>query len=78
MIAGCSSQTGTEVSIRGDRFYINGKPTYEGRVWNGNKVEGLLLNSRMVQGTFDDENPETRILFAYPDTRECSADRNTD
>lgn len=67
----------TEVSIRGDMFYINGKPTYEGRYWNGSKVEGLLLNSRMVQGTFDDENSETRKLFHYPDTGEWSADRNT-
>lgn len=77
IIAGCSPQTGTEVSILGDMFHINGKPTYEGRFWNGNKVEGLLLNSRMVQGTFDDENPDTRPVFAYPDTGEWSADRNT-
>lgn len=58
-------------------FYINGKPTYEGRYWNGNKVEGLLLNARLVQGIFDDENPETRPTFNYPDTGEWSADRNT-
>ena len=76
-IAGCGAPQRTEVSIERDMFYINGKPTYEGRFWNGDKVEGLLLNSRMVQGTFDDENPETRSVFNYPDTGEWSADRNT-
>lgn len=65
------------VSIEGNAFLVNGKPTYEGRYWNGHKVEGLLLNSRMVQGVFDDENPETRSLFAYPDTGEWDPDRNT-
>ena len=67
----------TIVSIKGDEFYINGKPTYSGRYWNGNKVQGLLINSRMVQGIFDDLNPETRELFAYPDTRKWDPDRNT-
>ncbi len=33
----------TEVAIRGDRFLINGQPTYEGRTWKGHKIEGLLL-----------------------------------
>ena len=66
------------VSIVGDEFHINGKPTYEGRYWNGNKIQGLLMNSRMVQGIFDDLNPETRELFVYPDTRKWDADRNTD
>ena len=68
----------TVVSIVGDAFQINGKPTYEGREWNGHKVEGLLLNSRMVQGIFDDLNPETRDRWAYPDTGTWDADRNTD
>jgi hypothetical protein len=31
----------------------------KGIVWNGINMEGLLPNSRMVQGIFDDENPET-------------------
>jgi len=68
----------TVVSIEGDQFYINGKPTYEGRYWKGNKIEGLLINSRMVQGIFDDLNPETAKLFAYPDTKIWDANRNTD
>lgn len=65
------------VSIVGDEFHINGKPTYEGRYWKGNKIQGLLMNSRMVQGIFDDLNPETRDLFIYPDTRKWDPDRNT-
>ncbi|HET9487192.1 MAG TPA: hypothetical protein VFO54_07150 [Chryseosolibacter sp.] len=67
----------TIVSIKGDEFHINGKPTYEGRNWNGNKVQGLLINSRMVQGIFDDLNPETRERFVYPDTKKWDPDRNT-
>ena len=67
----------TVVSIRGDEFYINGNPTYAGRYWKGNKVQGLLINSRMVQGIFDDLNPETRELFIYPDTKKWDPDRNT-
>jgi hypothetical protein len=67
----------TEVAIRGDAFLINGEPTYKGRTWNGKKVEGLLMNSRMVQGTFDDLNPDTVSRWAYPDTRKWDTDRNT-
>jgi hypothetical protein len=67
----------TEVAIRGDAFWINGRPTYAGRTWNGHKIEGLLLNSRMVQGIFDDLNPETRQRWAYPDTGRYDAERNT-
>jgi len=57
----------TVVSIQGQAFHLNGRPTYEGRSWRGFKVEGLLMNSRMVQGIFDDRNPETRHLWNYPD-----------
>jgi len=67
----------TEVSIQGEQFFINGRPTYEGRVWNGHKIEGLLMNSRMVQGIFDDLNPATRSLWTYPDTGVWDPDRNT-
>jgi hypothetical protein len=61
----------------GDSFFINGKPTYAGRTWNGHSIEGLLFNSRMVQGIFDDLNPETSSQWAYPDTRKWDAERNT-
>jgi hypothetical protein len=67
----------TLVEIKGNQFFINGKPTYEGRTWNGNKIEGLLINSRMVQGIFDDLNPESSNEFAYADTKKWDADRNT-
>lgn len=67
----------TRVSIRGEKFFINGKPTFAGRTWNGISVEGLLPNSRMVQGVFDDLNPETVSKWKYPDTGVWSAERNT-
>jgi len=66
----------TEISIDGDRFFINGRPTYEGRRFKGMRIEGLLMNSRMVQGIFDDSNPETRVKWAYPDTGKWDPDRN--
>src|SRR4051812_43782750 len=82
LLAACAAPGGpgvrlTQVSIRGDAFYINGKPTYAGRTWNGKKIEGLLLNSRMVQGTYDDLNLETAKRWAYPDTKVWDPDRNT-
>ena len=67
----------TEVSIRGDQFLIDGKPTYPGREYKGMKIEGLLMNSRVVQGIFDDLNPETRGRWAYPDTGKWDPERNT-
>jgi hypothetical protein len=67
----------TSVSVSGDGFLINGRPTYAGRSYRGKKIEGLLLNSRMVQGIFDDLNPETRVKWAYPDTGKWDAERNT-
>jgi hypothetical protein len=67
----------TRVEIVRDEFYINGKPTYQGVTYKGAKIQGLLLNSRMVQGIFDDLNPETRELWKYPDTGKWDPDRNT-
>ena len=67
----------TVVTIRGDQFFINGQPTYSGRTWNGHKIEGLLLNSRAVQGIYDDANPETVKRWAYKDTGKWDAERNT-
>jgi len=69
---------GTTVSIEADQFYINGELTYKGRYWKGYKIEGLLFNSRMVQGIFDDLNPATKHQFQYPDTKVWDANRNTD
>ena len=67
----------TTVSIAGEDFHLNGRPTYAGRVWNGHRIEGLLFNSRMVQGIFDDRNPDTVARWAYPDTGRWDAGRNT-
>jgi len=70
-------QRQTRVSIVGEDFHINGEPTYAGRTWRGHRIEGLLMNSRMVQAVFDDLNPETRHMWDYPDGP-WDADRNTD
>ncbi len=66
----------TRVSIQDEGFLINGEPTYRGRTFRGMKIEGLLLNSRMVQATFDDLDPETRKQWVYPDTGAWEAERN--
>jgi hypothetical protein len=76
-LRGLAQTRQTEVTIRGDAFYINGRPTYPGRTFNGKRVEGLLMNSRMVQGIFDDLNPETASRWVYPDTKRWDPDRNT-
>jgi len=57
----------TAVGIADGKFISNGTPLYQGRTWQGHSIEGLLLNSRMVQGIFDDLNPETRAMWDYPD-----------
>ena len=67
----------TKVKIKGEKFYINDKVTYSGQKWKGHKIEGLLMNSRMVQGVFDDLNSETIEKWEYPDTGKWDADRNT-
>ena len=66
----------TIVGINGREFVINGRPTYEGRSYDGARVQGLLFNSRMVQGIVDDRNPETRARWNYPDGA-WDAERNT-
>lgn len=72
-----AAQRKTVVDIHGREFWINGKPTYAGREFKGLKVQGLLLNARMVQGIFDDQNPDTRQLWNYPDGP-WNPQRNTD
>lgn len=68
----------TEVSIYGNDFYLNGSPTYAGRTYGGTSIQGLLFNSRMIQGIFDDYNPNTRGRWVYPDTGVWDPERNTD
>lgn len=77
-----AEQRQTEVSIHGSGFLINGKPTYEGVTWKNPAgkeipIEGLLMNARLVQGVFDDLNPETRGKWAYEDTGKWDPERNT-
>ncbi|HKH62731.1 MAG TPA: hypothetical protein VKA49_17935 [Flavitalea sp.] len=67
----------TQVSIKGEDFYINNEITLKKKVYNGMRLEGLLPNSRMVQGIFDDYNEETQNLWLYPDTKKWDANRNT-
>jgi hypothetical protein len=67
----------TAVSIKDEAWLINGRPTYEGQTFRNWKIEGLLLNSRMVNAIFDDENEHTRFLWHYPDTGTWNPERNT-
>jgi len=67
----------TAVSIKGEKFLINGQPTHAGKTFNNQSIEGLLFNARLVQATFDDENPDTRKRWSYPDGTPYDADRNT-
>lgn len=44
----------TQISLENGRWHINGSVTYP-----GTRAEGLLMNVRMVNSTFEDLNPET-------------------
>ncbi len=66
----------TTVDAVGEDFRINGQPTFPGRSFRGFRIEGLLPNARMIQGIFDDLNPETRSRWDYHDGP-WDADRNT-
>lgn len=68
----------TTVSIDGEDFLINGRKTYAGVSHQGRRIEGLLMNSRMVQAVFDDDNPATRGNWVYPDTGAWDPQRNVD
>ena len=62
----------TVVAIQGTRFLVNGELTSPGK-----PAEGLLLNTRMAQAIFDDENPSTVAEWAYPDAGRWDPQRNT-
>ena len=55
----------TAVTVDGNEFQINGRPTCPGRSYRGNKIQGLLFTSRMVNCIINDQNPETRGMWAY-------------
>jgi Bacterial Ig-like domain (group 3) len=62
----------TVVSLQGTSFLINGQLTSPGK-----PAEGQLLNTRMAQAIFDDDNPATVGDWAYPDTHVWDPRRNT-
>lgn len=68
----------TVVTIQGAQFLVDGVPANAGRSLRGIALDGLLLNSRMINGAFDDANPDTVGQWAYPDTGVWDANRNTD
>lgn len=56
-IVACTSRSGIHISLADGRWFINGEVTYQGA-----PVEGLLLNVRMVNSTFEDATkPEFNI-----------------
>ena len=67
-----ASASQTVVSIQGTRFLINGRLTSPGK-----PAEGQLLNTRMAQAIFDDDNPATVGDWAYPDTHQWDPQWNT-
>ena len=67
----------TAVTIEDGKFLINGTPTLQGKSFRDVLIEGLLMNSRMANAMWDDENEFTSHLWAYPDTGDWDADRNT-
>src|SRR5205814_3338535 len=62
----------TQLSIQGEQFYINGVRTYSGGI-----LDGTLPNSRMVNATFDDANPNTRGNWDYPNGSPYDPNRQT-
>jgi hypothetical protein len=67
-----AAQADTNLTIQGEKFFINGVATF-----SGGKLEGTLPNSRMVQATFDDANPNTVGMWKYPDATPYSPSRQT-
>lgn len=67
----------TAVRIGGTQFLVDGEVANRGRSLGAIPLDGLLLNSRMINGVFDDANPDTVHMWAYPDTGVWDADRNT-
>ena len=59
------------VAIEGTAFVVDGV-----RPYHGTAAEGLLLNSRMINAIFDDENSATRGRWGYDDTGRWEAERN--
>jgi hypothetical protein len=67
----------TTITIQTNEFHLDGQPTYAGRTFERQRIQGLLFNVRAVQATFDDANPTTRSHWVYPDTGVWDPERNT-
>jgi len=65
------------ITTEKDKFFIDDKPTYSDISNVNPKVLGRIFNFRAVQATFDDENPETRKMWRYPDGTEYDPERQT-
>lgn len=64
----------THLEARGSDFFINGKPVYD-EIEGSGSVKGLLMNSRFIQGVFDDSLAPSRFnRFG----KTFDPDRNTD
>lgn len=67
--------TKTKLTIKGTKFYINGKLTYSSIENSNPETQGLLMNARFIQGIFDDKADRGRFnRFG----RDFDPDRNTD
>lgn len=67
----------TNYEIHGQDFYINGKKTYTELAGSDPAIHGLLFNTRLIQGVFDDRNPENRGKYDRFGKR-FSPEQNTD
>lgn len=50
----------TNLSVSGEQFLVNGKPTYSEIPGSNMQAHGLLFNQRMIQGIFDDRGNRKR------------------
>ncbi len=66
-----------QISIRDGAFLFDGKLTYSTIPGARPEAFGRLMNTRMAQATFFDENPETNGAFTYPDGTPYDPDRQT-
>lgn len=65
----------TELTVKGQKFYINGKPVYD-EIGKSDNIKGLLMNARFIQGIFDDKNKPERFARFGMDT--FDPDQNTE
>ncbi len=65
------------ITIQSDKFYMDGKLTYSDFPGARPEALGRIMNSRMVQATFEDTNPETVKNFNYPDGSPLDPNRQT-